>query len=80
MPLRFPHIIRKLKSARRKDGKTTFLGGEKVLSKNEYRYLNIKGTVLDNYQLQNYMEKIASNHEIKKTTEKWTYPIPRLKD
>lgn len=50
------------------------------MSKNEYRYLNIKGTVLDNYQLQNCMEKIASNHEIKKTTEKWTYPIPRLKD
>jgi hypothetical protein len=50
------------------------------LSKKQYRYLNIKGTVLDNYQLQNYMEKSASNHEIKKTTEKWTYPIPRLKD
>lgn len=50
------------------------------MSKKQYRYLNIKGTVLDNYQLQNYMEKIASNHEIKKTTEKWTYPIPRLKD
>jgi len=50
------------------------------LSKKEYRYLNIKGTVLDNYQLQNYMEKIASGHEIKQTTEKWTYPIPRLKD
>jgi len=50
------------------------------LNKKQYRYLNIKGTVLDNYQLQNYMEKIASNHEIKQTTEKWTYPIPRLKD
>ena len=45
-----------------------------------YRYLNIKGTVLDDYQLKNYMEKIASNHEIKETSEKWTYPIPRLKD
>ena len=50
------------------------------MSKKEYRYLNIKGTVLDNYQFQNYMEKIASNHEIKKTTEKSTYPIQRLKD
>ena len=50
------------------------------MSKKEYRYLNIKGTVLDNYQFQNYMEKIASSHEIKETTEKWTYPIPRLKD
>lgn len=50
------------------------------MNKKQYRYLNIKGTVLDNYQLQNYMEKIASSHEIKQTTEKWTYPIPRLKD
>lgn len=50
------------------------------MSKNKYRYLNIRGTVLDNYQLQSYMEKVASNHEIKETTEKWTYPIPRLKD
>ena len=46
----------------------------------KYRYLNIRGTVLDDYQLQNYMEKIASSHEIKQTTEKWTYPIPRLKE
>lgn len=50
------------------------------MSKNEYRYLNIKGTVLDNYQLQNYMEKVASSHEIKNNSETWTYPIPRLKD
>ncbi len=50
------------------------------MGKNKYRYLNIKGTVLDNYQLQNYMEKIASGHEIKSNSEKWTYPIPRLKD
>lgn len=50
------------------------------MSKNEYKYLNIKGTVLDNYQLQNYMEKIASSHEIKSTSQKWTYPIPRLND
>ena len=65
---------------RRKGGKTTFLGGEKILSKAEYKYLNIKGTVLDNYQLQNYMEQIASNHEVKAKSDKWTYPIPRLKD
>ncbi len=50
------------------------------MSKNEYRYLNIKGTVLDNYQLQNYMEKVASSHEIKNNSETKTYPIPRLKD
>ncbi len=50
------------------------------MNKKQYRYLNIKGTVLDNYQLQNYMEKIASGHEIKNNSEKWTYPILRLKD
>ncbi len=50
------------------------------MNKSKYRYLNIKGTVLDNYQFQNYMEKIASGHEIKNYSEKWTYPIPRLKD
>ncbi len=47
---------------------------------NKYRYLNIKGTVLDDYQLQNYMEKVASNHEIKKNSEKWSFPISRLKE
>ena len=48
-------------------------------SKN-YKYLNIKGTILDNYQLQNYMEKIATNHDIEESSQKQTYPIPRLKD
>ncbi|MBO4815758.1 MAG: hypothetical protein J5507_02235 [Clostridia bacterium] len=46
----------------------------------KYKYLNIKGTILDNYQLQNYMEKIAANHDIKENSNKNTYPIPRLKD
>ena len=50
------------------------------MNSQKYKYLSIKGTVLDNYQLQNYMEKIASSHEIKQTTEKYTYPIQRLKD
>ena len=45
-----------------------------------YKYLNIKGTILDNYQLQNYMEKIAINHDVKGQSKKNTYPIPRLKD
>ena len=48
-------------------------------SKN-YKYLNIKGTILDNYQLSNYMEKIATNHDIESYSQKQTYPIPRLKD
>ena len=46
----------------------------------KYKYLNIRGTVLDNYQLQSYMEKIASSHDIERNSEKWTYPIPRLKE
>ena len=50
------------------------------MNSKKYKYLNIKGTILDNYQLKNYMEKIASSHEIKENTERLTYPIPRLKD
>lgn len=46
----------------------------------DYKYLNIKGTVLDNYQLKNYMEKVATNHDIENNSQKSTYPIPRLKD
>ncbi len=46
----------------------------------DYKYLNIKGAVLDNYQLQNYMEKIATNHDIKNNSQKNTYPITRLKE
>ena len=45
-----------------------------------YKYLNIRGTVLDDYQLKNYMEKIASNHETQEKSDKNTYPIPRLRD
>ena len=47
---------------------------------NDYNYLNIKGTLLDDYQLANYMEKVASNHELTSFSEKSTYPIPRLRD
>ena len=50
------------------------------MSTKKYKYLNIKGTVLDDYQLQNYMEKIASNHETKAKSDSNTYPIPRLKE
>ena len=46
----------------------------------KYKYLNIKGTILDNTQLQSYMEKIATNYDIKINSKKNTYPIPRLKD
>ncbi len=46
----------------------------------EYRNLNIKGAVLNNDQLQNYLEKIASDHVLINTSEKDTYPIPKLKE
>ena len=50
------------------------------MNSKSYRYLNIKGAILDNYQLKNYMEKIAINHDIQNNSQKSTYPIPRLKD
>ena len=50
------------------------------MNKKKYKYLNIKGSVLDNNQLQNYMEKIASEHDIVNHCDRKTYPILRLKD
>lgn len=50
------------------------------MKKANYRYLNIKGAVLDNYQLEKYMEKIATSHDVELTSSITTYPIPRLKD
>ncbi len=44
------------------------------------RILNIKGAVLDIRQLENYLEKIASDHIITTYSKKETYPIPRLKE
>ena len=44
------------------------------------KILNIKGAVLDKYQLESYMEKIASDHILSETSDKCTYPIPRLKE
>ena len=44
------------------------------------RILNIKGAVLDRYQLENYLEKVASDHILMSKSDKSTYPIPRLKE
>jgi cyclic beta-1,2-glucan synthetase len=41
---------------------------------------NIKGALLDQYQLENYLEKIASDHILKDNSNKNTYPIPRLEE
>ena len=45
-----------------------------------YRTLHISGALLDKNQLANYMEKIASDHNVKNLSEIDTYPIPVLKE
>ena len=45
-----------------------------------YRTLHISGALLDKNQLANYMEKIASDHNVKNYSEVDTYPIPALKE
>ncbi len=42
------------------------------------KYLNIKGALLDEQQLEKYLEKIASEHILKNSCDKDTFPIPRL--
>ena len=45
-----------------------------------YKNLNIKGTILDKKQLENYMEKMASDHILQSKSNKDTYPIPMMKE
>ena len=40
--------------------------------------LNIKGALLDKHQLESYLEKIASSHNITTKSQKDTYPIPQM--
>ena len=42
------------------------------------KFLNIKGATIDQEQLENYIEKIASEHILQKNSNKDTYPIPNL--
>lgn len=42
--------------------------------------LNVGGAILDSMQLEQYLEKLASSHILKKNSDKKTYPIPRLKE
>ena len=44
----------------------------------ENKRLKITGTILEEKQLEQYMEKIASNHIITTKSDKNTYPIPIL--
>ena len=46
----------------------------------EYKALLIKGTILTQNQLEKYLETIATDHNLKNTSDKNTYPIPRLKE
>ena len=46
----------------------------------EYKVLNINGAVLDKAHLEQYLEKLASDHVIINKSKKETYPIPRLKE
>ena len=44
----------------------------------KYRVLNTNGAVLDRFQLEKYLEKLASDHVLKEKSDKNTYPIPRM--
>ena len=45
-----------------------------------YKILNIKGALLDTQQLEDYLRKIASGHVLQDKSNKYTHPIPRLKE
>ncbi len=44
----------------------------------ENKILNNEGAILTNKELEEYLEKVASNFNIKNKSDKKTYPIPRL--
>ncbi len=44
------------------------------------KVLNIKGALLDKNQLENYVEKIASDHILQENSDETTYPIQRLEE
>ncbi len=46
----------------------------------EYKTLSMKGTILNQNQLENYLETIATDHNLQNTSSKNTYPIPRLRE
>ena len=46
----------------------------------EYRELTTNGVVLDKKQLEDYLEKIASDQILQNNSDKDTYPIPRVKE
>ncbi|MBO6243656.1 MAG: hypothetical protein J6O41_03710, partial [Clostridia bacterium] len=44
------------------------------------KVLKLNGTLLDKNQLENHLQKIAANHNIKTKSDKETYPVPELKE
>ena len=46
----------------------------------KYKSLNHKTFSLDRVQLEQYLEKLASDHILQSTSSKETYPIPKLKE
>ena len=54
----------------------TKLQGVKILNIN--KIFKINGTLLDKYQLENHLEKIAASHNIAAKSKVETYPIPEL--
>ena len=42
------------------------------------KILKIDGTLLDKNQLENHLQKIATNHNLINRAKKETYPIPHL--
>jgi len=46
----------------------------------EIRNLYIQGAVLEKGQMEHHLEKIASDHVLKSSSDKNTYPIPHVKD
>lgn len=46
----------------------------------ETRNLYIQGAVLEKGQMEDHLEKIASDHVLKSSSDKNTYPIPRVRD
>lgn len=44
------------------------------------KVLKLNGTLLDKNQLENHLQKIAANHNVKSKSNKETYPVPELKE
>ncbi len=48
--------------------------------KSKYKSLDVGGALVDTFQLENYLQKLASDHILTGKSSKKTYPIPRVKE